>query len=149
MSRVFCFATKTDFSSSFCWDRWLQPPPPVQTNEKKSKTTVFKVWSHLCRKNWPFIFFCCRIRLELWVRCIKIMVIDINVENTIRWKLKMRLYNSVQMSSLRIRCYVFSVISVYKENDVWASDLRMPELTLANRNTGEQTFNLDSPPRQK
>ena len=43
------------------------------------------------------------------------MVLDINVENTMRRKLKMRLYNSVQMSSLRIRRYVFSVISVYKD----------------------------------
>ena len=42
------------------------------------------------------------------------VVIDISVEKTIRQKLKMRPYNRVQMSSLRIRRSVFSVLSVYK-----------------------------------
>ena len=54
----------------------------------------------------------------------KNLAVDINDENTIRRKLKMRPYNSVQMSSLRIRCYVFSVISVYKEKGCakWGSE---------------------------
>ena len=47
-----------------------------------------------------------------------IFEIDIDVENTMRRKLKMRPYNSMQMSSLRIRCYVFSVISVHKVRNV-------------------------------
>ena len=63
-------------------------------------------------------------------------VIDINVENTIRQKLKMRPYNSVQMSSLWIRPYVLSVISVYKDINV---HLLIPRLqTSSSTSDGSQ-----------
>ena len=75
--------------------------------------------NELAKKMWAGTF-----ELQALIKvAIEKMVIDVNVKNTIRRKLKMRPYNSVQMSSLWIQRYVFSVISVYKDKDMKKRDL--------------------------